>query len=100
MLKLVLVATTLWSAVDGSQYPAVASSQWSVASSQYPVVSNQGEISTLYSPLSTLEKDSTLADVTISAPKYPEKLARTGKVVSVISAEMIQANQGKVWVSQ
>jgi vitamin B12 transporter len=52
-------------------------------------------ISTLYSPLSTLKGDSTLAEVTISAPKYPEKLARTGKVVSVISAEMIQANQGK-----
>ncbi|MEY2760675.1 MAG: hypothetical protein RLZZ96_575 [Bacteroidota bacterium] len=52
-------------------------------------------ISSLYSPLSTLKGDSTLADVTISAPKYPEKLARTGKVVSVISAEMIQANQGK-----
>lgn len=125
MLKLVLVATTLWSAVVSGQsavvsgqYPvvssgrfaAVAGSQWSVVSGQsmpstihhspfnsgqYPVVSNQREISTLYSPLSTLEKDSTLSEVTISAPKYPEKLARTGKVVSVISAEMIQANQGK-----
>ncbi len=131
MLNVLLVATTMWSAVAGRQYPvvgsqypvvssgrfaAVASSQWSVAGSQwsvvsgqssvagnqYPVVSNQrgistlySPISTLYSPLSTLEKDSTLADVTISAPKYPEKLARTGKVVSVISAEMIQANLGK-----
>ena len=80
MLNVLIVATTLWSAVTGNQYP---------------VVSSQGGISTLSSRLSTLKGDSTLADVTISAPKYPEKLARTGKVVSVISAEMIQANQGK-----
>ena len=59
------------------------------------------EPSTIYhspftiSPPSTLERDSTLSEVTISAPKYPEKLARSGKVVSVISADMIQANQGK-----
>jgi outer membrane receptor protein involved in Fe transport len=109
--------------VVGNQSPVGSSRFAAVVSSQYPVVSNQGEISslyspistlyspistlyspistlyspisTLYSPFSTLEKDSTLADVSISAPKYPEKLARTGKVVSVISAEMIQANQGK-----
>ena len=176
MLKLVLVATTLWSAVDGNQYPVV-SSQWSVAGNQYPVVSSReslvvasqqslvasreslvvasqqslvasrestvassqysvdssqysvdssreslvvasqqslvesrestvassqysvdsspAESFTIYHSPFTIQKDSTLADVTISAPKYPEKLARTGKVVSVVSAEMIQANQGK-----
>ena len=95
-------------AVVSSQYPvvsgqeAVVSNQYSVDSGQYSVVSSQEKISSLYSlistlhsPLSTLKRDSTLADVTISAPKYPEKLARSGKVVSVISAEMIQANQGK-----
>jgi len=114
MLNVLLVATTLWS--GSSQYP-VASSQWSVVSSQWSVVSGQSMPSTIYhSPFNssqysvdsspaesstiyhspfTIQKDSTLADVTISAPKYPEKLARTGKVVSVISAEMIQANQGK-----
>ncbi len=83
-----------------SSQSSVAGSQWSVGSGQSAVVSgqssvgsSQGEISTLYSPISslyspisTLEKDSTLSEVTISAPKYPEKLARTGKVVSVISA--------------
>lgn len=53
------------------------------------------ESSTIHHSPFTIQKDSTLAEVTISAPKYPEKLARTGKVVSVISAEMIQANQGK-----
>ncbi len=126
MLKLVLVATTLWSAssqytvassqytVDSSQYTVDSSPEGispeepftiyhsPVFSSQYTVNSSQGKISSLYSlistlqsPLSTLEKDSTLAEVTISAPKYPEKLARSGKVVSVISAEMIQANLGK-----
>ena len=50
---------------------------------------------TIYHSPFTIQKDSTLAEVTISAPKYPEKLARSGKVVSVISAEMIQANLGK-----
>jgi len=63
--------------------------------SPFTISTLYSHISTLYSPLSTFEKDSTLSEVTISAPKYPEKLARTGKVVSVISAEMIQANQGK-----
>ena len=72
-----------------------SSGQSSLASSQEKISSLQSTISTLYSPLSTLKRDSTLAEVTISAPKYPEKLARSGKVVSVISAEMIQANQGK-----
>ncbi len=80
MLNVVVIAAALWSGVD--------SGQWAVAS-------GQEKISTLYSPLYTLKRDSTLAEVTISAPKYPEKLARSGKVVSVISAEMIQANQGK-----
>jgi len=96
-------------AVARGQYPVVSSreesstinhspfssSQSSLASSQEKISSLQSTISTLYSPLSTLERDSTLAEVTISAPKYPEKLDRSGKVVSVISAEMIQANQGK-----
>ena len=72
-----------------------SSRQSSVGSGQEKISSLYSTISTLYSPLSTLKKDSTLAEVTISAPKYPEKLARSGKVVSVISAEMIQANQGK-----
>ncbi|MEN9297169.1 MAG: hypothetical protein RJA42_1438, partial [Bacteroidota bacterium] len=54
----------------------------------------QGSSTIHHSPF-TIQKDSTLSEVTISAPKYPEKLARTGKVVSVISAEMIQANAGK-----
>ncbi|MCL9968028.1 MAG: TonB-dependent receptor [Aquirufa antheringensis] len=72
-----------------------SSGQWTVGSSQEKISSLQSTISTLYSPLSTLERDSTLSEVTISAPKYPEKLDRSGKVVSVISAEMIQANQGK-----
>ncbi len=96
-------STIYHSPFNSGQYPVVASGRFAaVVSSQYPVVGNQGEISslyspisTLYSPLSTLKRDSTLSEVTISAPKYPEKLARTGKVVSVISAEMIQANQGK-----
>ena len=96
-------------AVARGQYPVVSSreesstinhspfssSQSSLASSQEKISSLQSTISTLYSPLSTLERDSTLSEVTISAPKYPEKLARSGKVVSVISAEMIMANQGK-----
>ncbi|MHA8085342.1 TonB-dependent receptor plug domain-containing protein [Aquirufa antheringensis] len=96
-------------AVARGQYPVVSSreesstinhspfssSQSSLASSQEKISSLQSTISTLYSPLSTLERDSTLSEVTISAPKYPEKLDRSGKVVSVISAEMIQANQGK-----
>ncbi len=87
MLNVVFIAATMWSAV-GSVQSLVDSRQWTVDS-------GQGKISTLYSPLSTLKRDSTLSEVTISAPKYPEKLARSGKVVSVISAEMIQANQGK-----
>jgi vitamin B12 transporter len=87
MLNVVFIAATMWSAV-GSGQSLVDSRQWTVDS-------GQGKISTLYSPLSTLQRDSTLSEVTISAPKYPEKLARSGKVVSVISAEMIQANQGK-----
>jgi len=126
MLNVLLVATTLWSAVDGCQYPVdgssrfaavtgsqypVVSSQWSVASNRYPVVgssrfaavtgsqwsvvSGQSMPSTIHHSPFTIQKDSTLAEVTISAPKYPEKLARSGKVVSVISAEMIQANAGK-----
>ena len=122
MLNVVVIAASCLVAVASNQYPvdsgqeAVASKQYSVASNQYSVASNQysvdsGQysvassqgkisslyslISTLYSPLSTLKKDSTLAEVTISAPKYPEKLTRSGKVVSVISAEMIQASQGK-----
>ena len=72
-----------------------SSSQSKVVSSQEKISSLYSPISTLYSPLSNLKRDSTLLEVTISAPKYPEKLARSGKVVSVISAEMIQANQGK-----
>jgi vitamin B12 transporter len=109
--------------VGSSRFAAVVSSQWSVGSGQSSVVgsreslvassrfaavaSREGsftihhspftiqESSTIYHSPFTIQKDSTLADVTISAPKYPEKLARTGKVVSVISAEMIQANAGK-----
>lgn len=80
MLNVVVIAAAMWSAVG---------------SGQSSVDSGQGKIPSLYSPLSTLNRDSTLADVTVSAPKYPEKLARSGKVVSIISAEMIQANQGK-----
>ena len=37
----------------------------------------------------------TLAEVTISAPKFPEKLARTGKVVTLISRAQIESNLGK-----
>jgi vitamin B12 transporter len=110
------VSSSQWS-VGSSRFAAVASSQWSVGSGQtmpftihhspfnsgqYPVVGSQWSVvsgqsmpSTIHHSPFTIQKDSTLADVTISAPKYPEKLARTGKVVSVISAEMIQANQGK-----
>jgi vitamin B12 transporter len=110
MLNVIIIAGALASVAVTSRESLVDSRQSSVgsspegsstiyhlpfSSSQYPVVSSQEKISTLYSPLSTLKRDSTLADVTISAPKYPEKLARSGKVVSVISAEMIQANQGK-----
>ncbi len=113
MLNVVVIAAALWSGV-GSGQSAVDSGQRVVDSS--PEVSSTihhspftiRESSTIYhSPFTiqesstihhspfTIQKDSTLADVTISAPKYPEKLARSGKVVSVISAEMIQANQGK-----
>ena len=115
MLNVVVIAASCLVAVASNQYPvdsgqeavaskqySVASNQYSVDSGQYSVASSQGKISslyslisTLYSPLSTLKKDSTLAEVTISAPKYPEKLTRSGKVVSVISVEMIQASQGK-----
>jgi vitamin B12 transporter len=77
MLKLVLLACC--------SFAAIASPE-----GMSPEVS-----STIYHSPFTIQKDSTLAEVTISAPKYPEKLARSGKVVSVISAEMIQANQGK-----
>jgi vitamin B12 transporter len=83
MLKLVLLACCSFAAIASPEGMSPKS------------VVRSPEVSTLYSPLSTLKRDSTLADVTISAPKYPEKLARSGKVVSVISAEMIQANQGK-----
>ena len=92
-----LVASSRSAAVD-SQQSLVASRQSSVGSGQeepFTIYHSPLTISTRYSPLSTLERDSTLAEVTISAPKYPEKLARSGKVVSVISAEMIQANLGK-----
>ena len=51
--------------------------------------------STIHHSPFTIKKDSILSEVSISAPKYPEKMARSGKVVSVISAEVIQANQGK-----
>jgi vitamin B12 transporter len=39
--------------------------------------------------------DSTLAEVRVTASKFPEKLARTGKVVSVITREQIQMSIGK-----
>jgi vitamin B12 transporter len=87
MLNVVVIAAALWSGVGSGQLTG-DSGQWAEGSS--PEVS-----STIYHSPFTIQKDSTLADVTISAPKYPEKLARSGKVVSVISAEMIQANQGK-----
>ena len=94
MLNVIVIAAAMWSAV-GSGQSLVASRQSTVASGQEKISTLYSTISTLYSPLSTLKRDSTLSEVTISAPKYPEKLARSGKVVSVISAEMIQANQGK-----
>ncbi len=107
-----LVVASQQSLVDSGQYSVssreslVARGRFAAVASRESLVESPEEmspegsslyspISTLYSPLSTLKGDSTLADVTISSPKYPEKLARTGKVVSVISAEMIQANQGK-----
>jgi vitamin B12 transporter len=99
-----LVVASQQSLVGSSRFAAVASRESLVDSrkksstihhSPFTISTLYSPISTLYSPLSTLKGDSTLAEVTISAPKYPEKLARTGKVVSVISAEMIQANQGK-----
>lgn len=39
--------------------------------------------------------DSTLAEVQVSASKFPAKLAQTGKVVSIISRQQIQASLGK-----
>ena len=91
MLNVLLVAASCFAAV-ASPKSEVRSLKGMSPKSE---VRSPDKISTLYSPLSTLKGDSTLSEVTISAPKYPEKLARTGKVVSVISAEMIQANQGK-----
>ena len=88
MLKLVLLACCSFAAIASPE-------EMSPKSLGDSPEGMSPEVSTLYSPLSTLKRDSTLAEVTISAPKYPEKLARSGKVVSVISAEMIQANQGK-----
>ena len=88
MLKLVFLASCC--------FAAVASPEGSFTIYHSPFTIQ--EPSTIYhSPftISPLERDSTLSEVTISAPKYPEKLARSGKVVSVISAEMIQANLGK-----
>ena len=87
MLKLVFLASCC--------FAAVASPEGMSPESSFTIHHSPFTISTLYSPLSTLKRDSTLLEVTISAPKYPEKLARSGKVVSVISAEMIMANQGK-----
>jgi vitamin B12 transporter len=112
MLNVLIIAGALASVGVASRESLVASRESLVESRESTVSSNQysvysslevastiyhlpSTISSLYSPISTLKGDSTLSEVTISAPKYPEKLARTGKVVSVISAEMIQANQGK-----
>ena len=39
--------------------------------------------------------DSTLAEVQVTASKFPAKLAQTGKVVSIISRQQIQASLGK-----
>ena len=50
----------------------------------------------LLSTLSThAVNDSLLTDVYVTAPKFPEKLSRTGKVASIISKEQIQASLGK-----
>ena len=40
-------------------------------------------------------RQDTLTEVQVSAPKYPEKMSRTGKVVSIISSAQIQASLGK-----
>lgn len=40
-------------------------------------------------------RQDTLTDVQVSAPKYPEKMSRTGKVVTIISSGQIQASLGK-----
>jgi vitamin B12 transporter len=116
MLNVVVIAAAMWSGVGSGQltgdsgqwaegsspegsstiyHSPFSSGQWTGDSGQGKIPSLYSPLSTLQSPLSTLKGDSTLVEVTISAPKYPEKLARSGKVVSVISAEMIQANQGK-----
>lgn len=95
MLKLVLLAFCSFAAIAS---PVGMSPESKVRS---PEEKSPEESSTIYHSPFTISspfiilKDSTLSEVTISAPKYPEKLARSGKVVSVISAEMIQANQGK-----
>ena len=106
MLNVVLVAASCFAAVASSQYPVVSSPEGSSTIYHSPFTIQESstiyrspftiqESSTIYHSPFTIQKDSTLSEVTISAPKYPEKLARSGKVVSVISAEMIQANQGK-----
>ena len=74
---------------------SLVDSRESLVDSRESLVDSREGSSTIYHSPFTIQKDSTLSEVTISAPKYPEKLARSGKVVSVISAEMIQANQGK-----
>ncbi len=96
-----LVVASQQSLVDSGQYSVssreslVARGRFAAVSSRESLVASPEEmspegsslyspISTLYSPLSTLKGDSTLADVTISSPKYPEKLASTGNVVSVL----------------
>jgi vitamin B12 transporter len=48
-----------------------------------------------FSVLGQQISDSTLAEVQVVASKFPEKLARTGKVVSVITRQQIQASIGK-----
>ncbi|MFL0206018.1 TonB-dependent receptor [Aquirufa sp. 2-AUSEE-184A6] len=93
-------STIYHSPFTSGQYPVVSSGRFAAVASRESLVTSpegmspEGSSTIHHSPF-TIQKDSTLADVTISAPKYPEKLDRTGKVVSVISAEMIQANQGK-----
>jgi vitamin B12 transporter len=48
-----------------------------------------------FSALGQQISDATLAEVQVVASKFPEKLARTGKVVSVITRQQIQASLGK-----
>ncbi len=50
-------------------------------------ISAQGQINSM--------TDSTLAEVQVSASKFPEKLAQTGKVITIISRPQIQASLGK-----